>query len=149
LRPSPILTLLNVYRRVWLCLLPLATPNASKAQACPDQPERTPLNEDDYKAGLAQRLLRDSPVIKEWVDSHPIDQKPSVRWGSVLAVGEDEILFDDARRYADLVAKSGSAAELHVWQGMVHVFPANVALLQAAREALDITGEFLRSNLGR
>lgn len=52
-----------------------------------DQPERTPLNEDDYKAGLAQRLLRDSPVIKEWVDSHPIDQKPSVRWGRVLAVG--------------------------------------------------------------
>ncbi len=36
-----------------------------------------------------------------------------------------------------------------IWQGMVHVFPANVALLQAARETLDITGEFLRSNLGR
>jgi len=38
---------------------------------------------------------------------------------------------------------------LHVWQGMLHVFPANVALLQATREALAITGEFLRSNLGR
>jgi uncharacterized protein YbjT (DUF2867 family) len=33
--------------------------------------------------------------------------------------------------------------------GMVHVFPANLALLQAARGALDITGEFLRCNLGR
>jgi hypothetical protein len=32
---------------------------------------------------------------------------------------------------------------------MLHVFHANVALLRAAREALDITGEFLRSNLGR
>jgi len=67
----------------------------------------------------------------------------------LLHVGEDEILLDDARRYADLVAISGSATELHVWQGMVHVFPANVALLQAAREALDITGEFLRRHLAR
>jgi acetyl esterase/lipase len=48
-----------------------------------------------------------------------------------------------------LVAKSGCAAELHVRPGMVHVFPANFALLQAAREALEITGEFLRSHLGR
>jgi hypothetical protein len=30
---------------------------------------------------------------------------------------------------------------------MVHVFPANLTLLRAAREALDITGEFLRRNL--
>jgi len=64
-----------------------------------------------------------------------------------LHVGEDEILLDDARRYADLVAKSGSTAELHVWQGMAHVFPANLALLHAAREALDVAGAFLRSNI--
>jgi epsilon-lactone hydrolase len=67
----------------------------------------------------------------------------------LLHVGEDEILLDDARRYADLLAKSGSAAELHVWQGMVHVFPANLAVLHAAREALDITDDFLRRNLAR
>jgi monoterpene epsilon-lactone hydrolase len=47
------------------------------------------------------------------------------------------------------LAKSGSAAELHVWQGMVHVFPANLAVLHAAREALDITDDFLRRNLAR
>jgi acetyl esterase/lipase len=55
----------------------------------------------------------------------------------LIHVGEDEILLDDARRYADLVAKSGSAAELHVWQGTMPVFPANLGLLHAAREALD------------
>ena len=70
-------------------------------------------------------------------------------WDILLHVGEDEILLDDARRYADLLAKSGSAAELHVWQGMVHVFPANLAVLHAAREALDITADFLRRNLAR
>jgi monoterpene epsilon-lactone hydrolase len=62
----------------------------------------------------------------------------------LLHVGEDEILLDDARRCAQLLAQSGHAAELHVWQGMVHVFPANLSLLHAAREALDIAGEFLR-----
>jgi len=65
----------------------------------------------------------------------------------LLHVGEDEILLDDARRYADLLAKSGSEAELHIWQGMAHVFPANLALLKAAGEALDIAGEFLRRYL--
>jgi monoterpene epsilon-lactone hydrolase len=64
----------------------------------------------------------------------------------LLHVGEDEILLDDARRYARLLAESGRAAELHVWQGMVHVFPSNLSLLKAAREALDLVGEFLRRN---
>ena len=40
------------------------------------------------------------------------------------------------------------APGLELWQGVVHVFPANVALLRAAREALDNIGEFLRRNLG-
>jgi epsilon-lactone hydrolase len=62
----------------------------------------------------------------------------------LLHVGEDEILLDDARRYAHLLAESGPAAELHVWEGMVHVFPANLSLLHAAGEALDIAGKFLR-----
>jgi acetyl esterase/lipase len=66
---------------------------------------------------------------------------------ALLHVGEDEILLDDAHRYADQLSKSGSAAELHVWQGMVHVFPANLAVLHAAREALDITDDFLRRSL--
>jgi epsilon-lactone hydrolase len=67
----------------------------------------------------------------------------------LLHVGEDEILLDDARRFADRSSKSGSEAELHIWQGMAHVFPSNLALLEAAREALDIAGEFLRRNLAR
>jgi acetyl esterase/lipase len=63
---------------------------------------------------------------------------------ALLHVGEDEILLDDSRRYSDRSAKSGGSVELHVWEGMIHVFPANLALLRAAHEALDIVGEFLR-----
>lgn len=66
----------------------------------------------------------------------------------MLHVGEDEILLADARRMADAIVAAGSTAELHVWQGMLHVFPANLALLKAAAEALDIVAKFLRLNLG-
>jgi len=62
---------------------------------------------------------------------------------ALLHVGEDEILLDDARRYADRLTESGGNVELHVWEGMVHVFPANLALLQAAKEALDIVADFI------
>jgi acetyl esterase/lipase len=65
----------------------------------------------------------------------------------MLHVGEDEILLADARRMADSIVAAGSPAELHVWQGMVHVFPANLALLKAAAEALDIVASFVRLNL--
>lgn len=62
---------------------------------------------------------------------------------TMIHVGEDEILLDDARRYAERLGAAGSAGELHIWKGMVHVFPANLALLRAAREATDSVGAFL------
>jgi monoterpene epsilon-lactone hydrolase len=65
----------------------------------------------------------------------------------MLHVGEDEILLDDSRRYADRLVTSGGSVDLHIWQGMAHVFPANVSLLLAARESLDILAAFLRLHL--
>lgn len=65
----------------------------------------------------------------------------------LLHVGEDAVLLDDARRYAEGVKAAGGTAELHVWQGMVHVFPASLAILRSAPEALDILGGFLRQHL--
>ena len=92
-----------------------------------------------YVGPMDAKDPRVSPLYGELTSLPPV----------LLHVGEDEILLDDARRYADLLAKSASPAELHVWQGMVHVFPANLAVLHAAREALDITADFLRRNRAR
>jgi monoterpene epsilon-lactone hydrolase len=64
-----------------------------------------------------------------------------------IHTGEDEVLLDDSRRYAERVKAAGGNVQLHIWQGMVHVFPANLALLRAAKEALDLLGNFLRSRL--
>lgn len=104
---------------------------------------------------LSRRVLRDA-VRLYLGPADAKDPRASPLYGDaaglppvLLHVGEDEILLDDARRFTDLAARSGAAAELHVWRGMVHVFPANLALLHAAREALDITGEFLHSHIGR
>ena len=87
-------------------------------------------------------------------EADPRDPRASPLYGDLaglppvmLHVGEDEILLADARRIADRIVTAGSRAELHVWQGMVHVFPANLALLRAAPEALDIIATFLAHNL--
>lgn len=58
-------------------------------------------------------------------------------------VGEAEILLDDAVRYACNAYKKGVTIDLHVWEGMPHVFPSHVNVLAAANKALDRIGDFL------
>lgn len=86
-----------------------------------------------YLGGHDRRDPRASPLYGTLAGLSPV----------LLHVGEDEVLLDDARRYAKGMEAAGSTAELHVWQGMVHVFPANLAILRSAPEALDILGGFL------
>ena len=78
------------------------------------------------------------------------DPKASPLYGEVTGlppvmfhVGEDEILLDDSRRFANRIEAAGGVAQLHIWEGMTHVFPSNVSL-QAAKDALDEIGAFLR-----
>jgi epsilon-lactone hydrolase len=61
-----------------------------------------------------------------------------------MHVGEDEVLLDDSLRYGEGIESQGGTVQIHTWQGMTHVFPSNVALLHAAKEALDDIGNFLR-----
>jgi epsilon-lactone hydrolase len=80
----------------------------------------------------------------------PRDPKASPLYGNPrglppirVDVGEDEILLDDARRYAAEVASAEGEVEVHTWEGMPHVFPANVGILQASDAALDYIASFL------
>jgi acetyl esterase/lipase len=79
------------------------------------------------------------------------DARLSPRFGSFSAappimvhVGTDEILFDDSMAIAEA---SGARVDLHVWEGMTHVFPANLAALEAAREAVARSSAFIRSQI--
>jgi monoterpene epsilon-lactone hydrolase len=78
------------------------------------------------------------------------DPKASPLYGEVSGlppvlfhVGEDEILLDDSRRFANRIEAAGGVAQLHIWEGMTHVFPSNLSL-QAAKDALDDIGAFLQ-----
>jgi epsilon-lactone hydrolase len=61
-----------------------------------------------------------------------------------IHVGEDEVLLDDSLRYGARLEREGGTIQVHAWEGMIHVFPSNVALLHAAREALNDIGDSLR-----
>jgi len=64
-----------------------------------------------------------------------------------LHVGEDEVLLDDSRRYAQRVVAAGGVAELHIWEGMTHVFPSSVGTFAASDMALENLGAFLNQSL--
>ena len=60
-----------------------------------------------------------------------------------IHVGDAEVLLDDSRRFAQKATQAGRSCELHVWAGMIHVFPSNFAMVAAAAEALEDIGAFL------
>jgi epsilon-lactone hydrolase len=61
----------------------------------------------------------------------------------LLHVGTSEILLDDARRYAERARAAGVDVTTHVWEGMTHVFPSSVGMLEAADEAIGLLAAFL------
>jgi acetyl esterase/lipase len=91
-------------------------------------------------------------AARQYLGNHdPRDPRASPLYADVRAlppiridVGEDEILLDDARRYAEHAASAGSTVECHAWEGMPHVFPASVGLLAAADLAMNAITSFLR-----
>lgn len=91
-----------------------------------------------FLAGADARDPRASPLFGE------LDGLPP----TLIHVGEDEVLLDDAVRYAQRAEQAGSSVELHVWSGMVHVFTSSVLTLEAARQASQHIGAFLAQHVG-
>jgi acetyl esterase/lipase len=60
-----------------------------------------------------------------------------------IQVGTDELLLDDARRYAALAAEKGGEVRLDIFEGLHHVFQRSTAELPSARRALDAAADFL------
>jgi len=88
-------------------------------------------------------------------DHDPSDPRASPLYGSLgglppiqLHVGASEILLDDTRRYAERAGAVGVDATAHVWDGMTHVFPTSVGLLDAAERAFGVMTSFLQDVFG-
>lgn len=102
-------------------------------------------------------LTKDSlaSAARLYLGAHdPRDPRASPLYGDLaglppvrMHVGEDEVLLDDSLRYGERLENAGGTVQVHTWKGMIHVFPSNVALLHAAKEALDDIGDFLREQL--
>ncbi|GJG89308.1 esterase [Gemmatimonadetes bacterium T265] len=87
-------------------------------------------------------------------DRAPTDPRASPLYGDVAGlppvrvhVGDDEVLLDDAVRYVQRAADAGGDARLDVWEGMAHGFASGVGRFDAAAQALDVVGRFLRERL--
>lgn len=107
--------------------------------------EADPLMTKDSLAATARLYLgthdprdpRASPLYAELAGLPPVR----------IDVGEDEVLLDDSTRYGERMETAGGTVQVHTWEGMIHVFPSNIAILGAAQQALDDIGRFLREHL--
>ncbi|HEY4182685.1 MAG TPA: alpha/beta hydrolase [Kofleriaceae bacterium] len=93
---------------------------------------------DLYLGGHDARDPRASPLHGDLTGLPPIQ----------LHVGDSEVLLDDSLRYATRARAEGVDATVHIWDGMPHVFPANVGALDAADAALALVATFVDTTLG-
>jgi epsilon-lactone hydrolase len=89
----------------------------------------------DYLAGADPRNSYASPLHGDPAGFPP----------TLLHVGSDEILRDDAVRMAEKIQAAGCTAKIEVWQRMPHCWHLYARILPEARQALDRIGAFLQS----
>jgi acetyl esterase/lipase len=89
---------------------------------------------ETYLAGAAPRDMRASPLY----------DIPKALPPLAIQVGTDELLLDDARRYAFAAAAQGGEVQLDIYEGLHHVFQRSVMELQGARNALDAAAIFMK-----
>lgn len=73
----------------------------------------------------------------------PLYAIPQVLPPLAIQAGSDELLLDDARRYADAAAARGGKVHLDIYEGLHHVFQ-NSTELSASRHALDAAADFMK-----
>lgn len=68
---------------------------------------------------------------------------------TLVHVSEAEMLFDDARRYANKATQSGSSVTLQTWPHMLHVWHFFEHRLPEAKEAFAQIGQFIEATAPR
>jgi monoterpene epsilon-lactone hydrolase len=65
----------------------------------------------------------------------------------MIHVGEDEVLLDDSRMFADRARAAGVDVSLEVWEGMWHVFPSSASQLPEGAQAIEKIGAFVKQRV--
>lgn len=92
-----------------------------------------------YRGGLALDDPRLSPLFADLSGLPP----------TLVQVGSDEILLDDARRYVERARAVGADVTLQVEQGYWHDFQVHAGVLDASDAAIARIGAFLEQYLAR
>src|SRR6516164_4697213 len=93
---------------------------------------------EDYLAGADPRTPYASPLYGD-----PAGLPPTM-----IQVGSDEVLRDDAVRMADRMREAGCHVELEIWPRMPHVWHAFAPLIPEAHRAIERVGAFVRERTG-
>jgi acetyl esterase/lipase len=103
-------------------------------------------------ARLIGRVPRPLMLWSTWLQNRirPADPQLSPLRGDLaglppvlIQASDAEILIDDARRYVNRAREAGSPAELEIWRGMVHVWPAFGPELPETKEAFERMARFV------
>ena len=97
---------------------------------------RLPALADCYLAGADARHPYASPLYGDATGLPP----------TLIQVGSDEILRDDAVRMAGRLKEAGCKTEIEVWPRMPHAWPLYARILPEGREAIARTGQFVQKN---
>jgi monoterpene epsilon-lactone hydrolase len=100
--------------------------------------DHPPLFVNDYLAGADPRTPYASPLYGD-----PTGLPPTL-----IQVGSDEVLHDDAVRMAERMRAGGCAVELEIWPRMPHVWHAFVPFVPEARRAISRIGTFVQERTG-
>jgi acetyl esterase/lipase len=77
----------------------------------------------------------------------PLYGNPSGLPPTLIQVGSDEILRDDAVRMAEKLKAAGSDIEIEVWSRMPHAWHLYARIIPEGRHAIERIGKFLHSRL--
>jgi acetyl esterase/lipase len=91
----------------------------------------------DYLAGADPRHPYASPLYGD-----PTGLPPTL-----IQVGSEEVLRDDAVRMAEIMQRAHCQAELQIWPRMPHVWHLFAPILPEAREAIVEIGKFVQRTL--
>jgi acetyl esterase/lipase len=99
--------------------------------------EVLPIAVEQYLAGADPRHPYASPLYGD-----PTGLPPTL-----ILVGSDDVLRDDAVRMAEKMRAAGCDVEVEVWPRMFHVWPLLARVMPEARAAIARIGAFLEGRL--
>lgn len=105
------------------------------------------LSHDAYmplSAIVRAKALWDHGPVRLRGTRSPVDAPAEVFPPTFLTAAADEMLEIDVRGLTDSLYEAGRPVETHLWRRQVHAFPVLDSLLAESREAITLTGEFLR-----